>query len=88
MGLWTKCHHESTGHSTCDDYDTFFLGLPASLQVKSVFVLHLALGVQVQPVNQVLFIKVVLCCTGPNSIARGSWQSGTVFSLNFPAKHR
>jgi len=32
-GLWSRCTYYNTGNWQCDQYDTFFLGLPAPLQV-------------------------------------------------------
>lgn len=33
QGIWIKCISYPTGTWQCDDYDTFFIGLPTSLQV-------------------------------------------------------
>ena len=34
MGLWKKCQTVGTGLTTCDSYDSFFLGLPIAMQVR------------------------------------------------------
>lgn len=36
-GLWERCTFQATGHYQCDDYDNYFIGLPALLAVARVF---------------------------------------------------
>lgn len=36
-GLWERCTFQATGHYQCDDYDTFFIGLPVLLTGARVF---------------------------------------------------
>lgn len=36
-GLWERCTFQATGHYQCDDYDAFFIGLPALLTGARVF---------------------------------------------------
>lgn len=35
-GLWVRCTYQATGQWTCDNYDSFFLGLPVPLQVSTL----------------------------------------------------
>ncbi|XP_039273081.1 claudin-7-like [Styela clava] len=44
-GLWVRCTHQATGHWTCNDYDSFFLGLPVPLQgARATTCLAIAMG--------------------------------------------
>ncbi|XP_002129997.2 claudin-7 [Ciona intestinalis] len=44
-GLWVRCTTQATGLWTCDDYDSFFLGLPVALQAARACVcLSMAMG--------------------------------------------
>lgn len=36
-GLWERCTFQATGHYQCDDYDSFFIGLPTLLTGARVF---------------------------------------------------
>lgn len=36
-GLWERCYFQATGHYQCDDYDSFFIGLPTLLTGARVF---------------------------------------------------
>lgn len=36
-GLWERCTFQATGHYQCDDYDSFFIGLPQLLTGARVF---------------------------------------------------
>nr|CAB96129.1 putative claudin [Halocynthia roretzi] len=44
-GLWIRCTQQATGHWTCDNYDSYFLGLPVPLQgARATTLLSLLLG--------------------------------------------
>ena len=48
QGLWISCMTMSSGHWQCDQYDQFFLGLPAPLQcARACVCMALALQVSV-----------------------------------------